>query len=63
MSRFAAGGRRDLRQTLRVPASLAAVSLMGLVAGLFGDGLWDVVSWAAVGLPIAAVVWHLVRSG
>ncbi len=47
MSRFAAGSRRDLLHTLRVPAGLVAVSLIGLAAGLFGDGLRDIAAWAA----------------
>jgi hypothetical protein len=44
------------------PIGLALVSALGLVAGLLGDGVWDVVSWLGLGLPIAACLWFgLVR--
>lgn len=44
-----------------VPAVLAAVSIVGLVAALLGDGPLDAVSWAGLGIPVAAIGWALAR--
>jgi hypothetical protein len=41
----------------RVPAIIALVSGVGLIFALVGDGLWDVMSWLAVGLPLAIAAW------
>lgn len=46
-----------LRRTLAVPALLAASSVVGLLSALFGDGVWDALSWATLGLPLAAIAW------
>lgn len=35
------------------PIALAVASSIGLVAALVGDGIWDAVSWAGIGLPVA----------
>jgi hypothetical protein len=40
-----------------VPAALAAVGMAGLVSALVGDGLWDVVSWLALGALLLTVAW------
>jgi hypothetical protein len=32
---------------------------VGLLAGLLADGVWDVVSWIALGLPLAVIARHL----
>ncbi|UZK69319.1 hypothetical protein OKW76_15090 [Sphingomonas sp. S1-29] len=42
-----------------VPLLLAVASMIGLVAALLGDGVADIVSWVALGLPVAAVVWAM----
>lgn len=41
---------------------LAALTGTGLLFGLFGDGLWDVVSWAALAVPLFVIVWKITRS-
>lgn len=45
------------RSTYRAPAIIAVVSGVGLIFALVGDGLWDVMSWLAVGLPLAIAAW------
>jgi hypothetical protein len=42
-----------------VPALIALSSLAGLLAGLLADGVWDVVSWLSLGLPVAVIARHL----
>lgn len=38
------------------PLLLMASSILGLLAALFGDGVWDALSWAALGVPLAVIV-------
>ncbi|UUL82835.1 hypothetical protein [Sphingomonas qomolangmaensis] len=42
-----------------VPLLLAVASMIGLVAALLGDGAADIVSWVALALPVAAVIWAM----
>lgn len=45
----------------RGPALLALLSLFGLVAALLADGLWDLLSWMALGVPVAVCAWYAWR--
>ncbi|WP_407353528.1 hypothetical protein [Luteimonas sp. R10] len=49
----------EIRRIFAVPALLALVSSVGLVSGLLGDGVWDAVSWIALGtvVVVAARAW------
>ncbi len=40
------------------PLLFAALSAIGLVAGLLADGLWDWVSWIGLGSVCAACAWY-----
>ena len=35
------------------PIALAIITLVGLIAALVEDGVWDMVSWLALAAPIA----------
>ena len=48
-----------IRSTFALPALIAVVSLIGLVAALTGDGWRDMLSWVSLGLPVAAVAWAM----
>lgn len=50
---------RSLGAIFAVPSLLALVSIAGLVVALTGDGLRDAVSWAALAIPVLAVVWAM----
>jgi len=43
-------------------AVLAAITAAGLLSALFGDGLWDAVSWVALAVPLFVIVWKINRS-
>ncbi len=45
-----------------MPLLLAFLSVGGLVAGLLGDGIWDMLSWLSLGVLLATVGWHVARS-
>jgi len=40
------------------PIGLGIATLIGLVAGLVGDGAWDAVSWAGLGLLVWVCAWY-----
>ena len=48
---------RPARRPLAIPFAIAAVSAVGLLAALLGDGLLNLVSWLALALPLAIIVW------
>lgn len=48
-----------LRAIFAIPAVLALLSLIGLVAALIGDGVWDMVGWLGLLAPVAALAWAL----
>lgn len=49
-------------QIWAMPAVIGVVSLLGLCAALLADGVWDVVSWLALGIPIGVGLWFSFRS-
>ncbi|MFK3776532.1 hypothetical protein [Pseudomonas sp. NPDC089406] len=48
--------RRGLWMIFRWPLLIGLLAALGLLSALLGDGLYDVVSWLALGLPLL-VVW------
>lgn len=42
-----------------VPAGLAGSSLLGLAAALVADGIWDALSWLALGAPLLVIAWYV----
>ena len=53
---------RTLAQIFYLPAILAAITMLGLLSALFGDGAWDALSWVALACPIAATAYFVLRS-
>jgi hypothetical protein len=49
------------RQIWTIPIVLAVASTIGLVSALVGDGVWDVLSWVALGMPIAVILRHVAQ--
>ena len=49
--------RQSLSAIFALPLVLTILSLIGLVSALAGDGFSDVVSWIALLIPVAAVMW------
>ncbi len=55
---------RSLRQSIwAIPTLLAIGSLVALVVALAADGIWDVLSWAALAAPLAIVGCALLTKG
>jgi hypothetical protein len=59
VSRLASRRTRGLGRVFAVPLLLAAATLAGLVMGLAGGGMNDVLSWLLLAVPIGvlAFVW------
>lgn len=47
----------SLRQMWQTPLVVAAITLVGLIAALVGDGWHDTVSWAGLAVPVGLVAW------
>ena len=41
---------------------IAAITLFGLLSALFGDGVWDELSWVALAIPLAVIVCNYGRA-
>ncbi|KQQ97124.1 hypothetical protein [Massilia sp. Leaf139] len=46
-----------------MPILLGVLTSIGLVSALLGDGIWDIVSAFALGVPVAVGGWHSLRKG
>lgn len=49
---------RTAAQIWRMPLLLGVLTLAGLLVGLVGDGVWDLVSVAALAVPLLVGGWH-----
>ena len=52
---------RTRTQIWAMPVLLAVLTLIGLVAALLGDGVWDLVSAVTLGAPVAVGAWYGLR--
>jgi hypothetical protein len=53
--------RPRARRLFAIPSAIAALSLIGLVSALAGEGPVDWLSWAALAVPVFAVAWAMRR--
>jgi uncharacterized membrane protein len=47
----------EFRRTFGTPAVIAFASIIGLVSALIGDGIFDAISWVALGTVVGVVMW------
>ena len=47
------------RKVYRVPLLLSIITLAGLFSALLGDGIWDVLSWLLLSVPILVLGFFL----
>jgi hypothetical protein len=52
-------GGVPLLRIFGIPLAIAAVSIVGLVAALVGDGPLDAVSWIGLLIPLLVMLWAL----
>lgn len=53
---------RTFGQIFGVPILLAIVTAAGLLSALLGDGVWNALSWLALGIPLLVIAWYAGRS-
>lgn len=46
---------------LGVPALLGGLSAVGLLSALLGDGIWDVLSWLTLAIPLMVIIQSIAR--
>jgi hypothetical protein len=51
----------QFRRVFGAPIAIALVSAVGLVSALLGDDVWDALSWAALGAPLAVGAFYAWR--
>jgi hypothetical protein len=52
----------SLGEIFTTPLLLAGSIGVGLLCTLFGDGIWNVISWAAMSVPLAVVACHVLKA-
>jgi hypothetical protein len=52
---------RTLGHIFAAPIVVGALSVVGLVAALVGDGWWDGLSWFSLTLPVLLYLFFVVR--
>lgn len=50
------------RRVYGAASLLAVITLCGLLSALFGDGVWDQLSWLALMIPLSVIVWKCSRA-
>lgn len=50
---------RIIKRVFAIPAVLAALIALGLTSGVLGDGIWDVISWGALAIPLLVIAWFV----
>lgn len=53
----AAKKSQPLGRIFAIPIVLNVLAAAGLAAGLFGDGLFDAMSWLLLALPLMVAAW------
>lgn len=47
------------RAIFTIPTVIGVISFVGLISALTGDGVRDVISWVALLIPVATIVWAM----
>ncbi|WP_294276565.1 hypothetical protein [uncultured Chryseobacterium sp.] len=45
-----------------IPILLALLSVFGLVAALNGDGIWDLMGWLSLSVPLFLIIKHYYKN-
>jgi hypothetical protein len=46
-----------------MPVILALSIVFGLLAALLGTGIWHLMSWTALSIPVLVIAWYAFRLG
>lgn len=48
--------KNNFNHTWKVPLLLALVTIAGLLSALLGTGVWRVLSWIMLGVPVIVII-------
>lgn len=51
----------SMRRVYAIPLWLAGITCVGLLSALFGEGVWDQLSWAFIAIPLIVIAWKCCR--
>ena len=51
-----------MRRVWVAPSSMGLITVMGLICALLGDGVWDMLSWVALAIPVALCIFYTAKS-
>lgn len=54
--------RSSFRRIYGPAVFLGILTIGGLLSALFGDGIWNVLSWIALAIPLIVIVWWVFLS-
>lgn len=52
---------QTLHQIFAAPLAIGILSIVGLLAALIGDNIWDAVSWIGLAIPFVLFVFFVYR--
>lgn len=52
---------RSFSEIYRWPLVLAVIILVGLLSALLGDGIWNVLSWLLLAIPVFVIAEYVFR--
>jgi hypothetical protein len=61
MAAGALAHHRTFGQIFGVPIVLAILTAAGLLSALLGDGVWNALSWLALGILLVVIAWYAGR--
>ena len=50
-------GSNNSKKIWQTPMLLTILTLFGLLAALLGEGIWHLLSWIAMLIPLVVVIW------
>jgi hypothetical protein len=48
-------------EVFRAPVLVATITTAGLTFALFGNGLWDAISWLALAVPVLIAIFYWIK--
>lgn len=51
--------KSTFRKVWEIPVIIGIFSLIGLLTALVGDGLYDLLSWILLGIPVLIIIWFV----
>lgn len=50
---------QNFKKVWAIPTVLAVITLFGLLSALLGTGIWYILSWITLTIPLVIMVWKV----